>query len=213
VENHSILLEKCMLFWLPIVTMTTSHFFNSDSHKTRQKGFHPPSTFVTNMINETGGGIMTLSQANEFSTRFLSQKLQIPASDLKITNSYCQGDLCYFYFVHQLHGIDVTNHPAAVNLHKGNVVSYSHSFTSHSHIVDCEEIVELEKAVSAAQNELKMERKGNTKVQEIYYDTGNGIVPGYQMELENEDDYVTVVVSKCTSDLIHISSFINHDSL
>jgi Zn-dependent metalloprotease len=194
-----------MLRFVFIPTACAS-FFSSDHHQIRQKGYNPPSNFVTNVDDPSSAKD---EDTSHIALQFLSERLQLPQTDLKVTNSYCDSNkLCHVYLQHQISGIPVSNHPAAVHFAKGKIITYSHSFDSNFTINQCSQALGMEDAVAKVRSEMGLERN-ETPVEKIYYDTGKGIVMAYQMQLQGPHDFVTAAIDTCTGDMVHIASYMN----
>jgi Zn-dependent metalloprotease len=191
---------------IPFITTCGASFFSSDHHQIRQKGYNPPSHFVTKIDHPTNAKEQEIDQV---ALGFLSERLQLPQTDLKVTNSYCESNgLCHVYLQHHIKGIPVTNHPAAVHFAKGKIVTYSHSFDGNFTINECIQAFSMEDAVAKGRLETGLERN-DTPVEQIYYDTGKGIVLAYQMQLQGRGDFVSAGIDSCTGELVHITSYVN----
>jgi Zn-dependent metalloprotease len=188
-----------------LFTMVLGNYFVSDKLEIHEKGYTPPSHFITKIPEQPTQTMTEINQITDFTAKFLANQLNINEKDLLVTDSYCQGDFCHVYYQRLVDGVTVQNQHAAVHMAKGKVINYSYSFTD-SKVKECVPRLNQIDTVQFAEQELGLS-KNQKEIQQVYYDMGKELILGYQFELQSNENHVQVVVNACKRDFVSIHSY------
>jgi Zn-dependent metalloprotease len=111
-------------------------------HQEHQKShipFHFPRAVVENRKtpprNLGKGQQWSEERTRKFGLDYLMDRLGLTESEIEVTNQYMDTtNLYHIYAMHLVNGIPVKNHQAAVHIKDGQVISFSTSFNTDTHL-------------------------------------------------------------------------------
>ncbi|KAJ8328567.1 hypothetical protein QVD99_002957 [Batrachochytrium dendrobatidis] len=99
--------------------------------------FHFPKSIYHNIPYEHSSSLMASSNTDPVKTgvAYLCDKLNLSPNEFKVYNNFTDGaGVTHVYGAHLVNGVSVSNHQAAVHIQDGQIISYSASFGTKSHL-------------------------------------------------------------------------------
>jgi extracellular elastinolytic metalloproteinase len=155
----------------------------------------------------------------QYGFNYTLDKLQLASDDLNITSYFTDNaNITHIYFKHMIHGIEVSNHHAAIHLKNSlQVIAFSSSFNyaeeaslhKRSMIIHpAATIVTDEKALDIAKSEFNINRCWILPKKYVEVPSGS-LVFAHVVECKDDRNYIQAFIDGLTGQIVQVIDFIS----
>ncbi len=180
---------------------------SANTHSLRMKVYQPESKFVTSIPDSLSS---TVSANSNSVTHFLSSQTHIPSGNLVISDHQHDSLFDHFTFDHVVEGKRVVNHAAKVSMARGNLVSYSYTFSGPFQVEDCVTPKSKDELILEASRQLQAQLESQSTVLDVLVDVGkNRLVPATWMQLAQEGEpRYEVALDNCNGNIVYFVNYV-----